>query len=133
MARALALIAALVVLAGCRGYDLYPRLTRQAGLLPADRFAGYGREQAEAVAIGREFAAAHRGGSPEERARQAEAAAAYARSLPDVVTVTPDPLGYRLTVQFKSGWRVAVIPIDDGKRGPETPNLPPGAAPPRAR
>ena len=31
-----------------------------------------------------------------------------------------DPQGYRLNVRFKSGWRVGVPPIKDGKRGAET-------------
>ena len=34
-----------------------------------------------------------------------------------------DSLGHRLTIQFKSGWRTMVNPIDDGKRGAETANL----------
>jgi len=46
---------------------------------------------------------------------------AYARTLPEVVDVVPDTLGHRLTVRFKSGWRAAVLPIADGKRGADTP------------
>ena len=38
----------------------------------------------------------------------------------DIVDITPDPLGHRLTVTFKSGWRTAIVPIDDGKTGDET-------------
>ena len=34
--------------------------------------------------------------------------------------VVADSQGYRLTVQFKSGWRTAVVPIRDGKTGDET-------------
>ena len=48
----------------------------------------------------------------------------YARSMPDIVNVTADSLGHRLTLQFRSGWRTMVVPIDDGKRGGETANLP---------
>lgn len=131
MSRSLAALLLLLLLGACRDYALYPRLAGQNGLVPPDRYARYGREQAQHVAIGREFAAAHRGDSPEARVRQAEAAVAYARTLPDVQEVTADPLGYRLNVTFRSGWRVAVLPIDDGKRGAETPGLPAtgGAAP----
>ena len=120
---------AVLMLAGCRAYQYHPKVTSQDGLTPADQFARYGREQAEAVAIGREFARARRGGSLEELARQAEAAMAYARTLPDVVDVHADPLGYRLAVQFKSGWRAGIAPIDDGKSGTETPGIGAPAAP----
>jgi len=113
--------------AGCRTYEAYPKITGQKGLVPADQFAAYGREQAEEVAIGREFAAAYRGDSPEALAQQTAAAVAYAKGLPDVVSVVPDTLGHRLTVTFKSGWRAAVLPIPDGKRGGETPGVPAGA------
>ena len=54
----------------------------------------------------------------------------YARTLPDVVNIQADSLGHRMTIQFKSGWRTMVNPINDGKRGGETPNLP-GAPQPR--
>jgi len=122
---------ALLVLAlggaGCRTYEAYPKITSQKGLVPADQFAAYGREQAEEVAIGRAFAAAYQGESPEALAQQATAAVAYAKGLPDVVSVVPDTLGSRLTVQFKSGWRAAVLPIPDGKPAASTPGLPPGA------
>jgi phytoene/squalene synthetase len=118
---------ALLVLAlgavGCRTYELYPKVTSQRGLVPADQFAAYGHEQAEEVAIGREFAAAYRGESPEALAQQTAAAVAYARKLPEVVDVVPDTLGHRLTVRFKSGWRAAVLPIPDGKRGADTPGV----------
>jgi len=57
----LALLALALGGAGCRTYQLYPKLTSQKGLVPADQFAAYGHEQAEEVAIGREFAAAYRG------------------------------------------------------------------------
>jgi hypothetical protein len=112
----------LVVLAlvSCRAYDYESPLTSQDGLVPADQFARYGKEQAEVVAIGREFA----------RARPADSAMAYARTLPDVVDIHADTLGHRLTVQFKSGWRAGVPPIDDGKSGAETPGV---GAPPAKR
>ena len=37
----------------CRSYDSYSPITDQAGLIPAEQFARYGRQQAEIVAIGR--------------------------------------------------------------------------------
>jgi len=129
MNRRLYMWLAVLALAACRDYQYQPKVASQDGLTPADQFARYGREQAQAVAIGREFARAHQGGSREELARQAEAAMAYARTLPDVIDVHADPLGYRLTVQFKSGWRAGVAPIDDGKSGAETPGIGASAAP----
>jgi hypothetical protein len=47
-------------------------------------------------------------------------AIAYARQFPEVVAIQADSLGNRLQVQFKSGWRTGIVPIDDGKRGPDT-------------
>jgi hypothetical protein len=131
MNRTVAALLALAVLGACRDYKTYPRLAGQGGYVPADQYARYGREQAQQVAIGREFAAGYEGDAPEQRARQAANAIAYASKLPDVTSVVADSLGYRLTVQFASGWRVAVLPIDDGKRGADTPGLPAagGAAP----
>jgi hypothetical protein len=102
----------VVALASCRTYHLESRLTDQDGLVPADQFARYGREQAQEMAIGREFA------------RAQEEAITYARTLPDVTDIQADPLGHRLTIRFRSGWLTMVNPIDDGKRGPETPGLP---------
>lgn len=122
-----ALLALLIGSTACRSYEAYPKLASQKGLVPADQFAAYGREQAQAVAIGRELAAAHDGESPDALSRQAAQATAYAKSLPDVVDVTPDAAGHRLTVRFKSGWRAGIVPIADGKRGAETPGLPAGA------
>jgi hypothetical protein len=113
----------LLPLASCRSYDYYSRLSSQRGLTPPDQFARYGREQAEAVAIAREFGRAYQGNTPDAFAKQAQAAVGYAKTLPDVVEVTPDPLGNRLTIRFKSGWREAVNPVDDGKRGSDTPGL----------
>jgi len=91
--------------------------------VPADQFALYGHEQAAQVAIGREFAAAYQGDSPEALARQTAAAVSYAKGLADVADVVADTLGHRLTVRFKSGWRAAVVPIPDGKRGADTPGV----------
>lgn len=111
-------LAALLVmaLASCRSYDLQSRLTSQRGLIPSDQYARYGREQAEEIAIGREFGHASRGGSPEDLVKQAEAARSYARTLPGIADVKADPLGLLLTIRFQSGWRTMTTPIKDGKR-----------------
>jgi hypothetical protein len=95
------------------------RLGDQDGLIPADQFARYGREQAEAMAIAREYA--HSGDT------------SYARSLPDVVDAHADLQGSRQTIRFKSGWLTMVPPVDDGKRGAETAGLPAEARPGSAR
>lgn len=113
--------------AGCRPYDSYGPLVRQSGYLPADAFAAYGPEQAEAVAIGREFAQNRVPNAKHPNAEQMGLTLLYARKMPDVVSIVADTLGHRMTVSFKSGWRAAIIPIADGKRGAETPGLPPGA------
>lgn len=115
------LVAALV---SCRAYDLESRLTNQAGLIPADRFARYGREQAQEVAIAREYGHAHDGSTPADLVKRADTAGRYARTLPDVTDAGADPLGFRLTIRFKSDWLTMVTPIDDGKRGAETGGLP---------
>lgn len=114
-------VVALVLAAACRPYQKEQYLADQGGLLPADRFAQYGPEQAEAIAIGREMGAAH----GKARGEQIMAAMEYAKKLPDVVNVVPDTIGYRLEVKFKSGWLKGVVPIDDGKHGAETVGLPP--------
>jgi hypothetical protein len=119
---------AVAALASCRDYDLEDRLTNQDGLVPADQFARYGREQAQEIAIAREYAHARSGSSPADLEKQTEAVVSYARTLPDVIDIHADPLGYRLTIHFRSGWLTMVNPIDDGKRGSETPGLPAGAA-----
>lgn len=113
MNRRLRLAVAALVLMSCRDYQYEPKITSQAGLVPPDQFARYGHDQAEAVAIGREFG----------RTGHVDSATAYARSLGDVVDVSADSLGYRLTVLFKSGWRTGIAPIKDGKRGSDTPGL----------
>ena len=109
----------VLVLGSCRDYDLSARLSDQDGLIPADQFARYGREQAQAMAIARQYA--HSGDT------------SYARSLPDVVDARADPLGYRQTIRFKSGWLTMVTLVDDGKRGAETAGLPAEARPGSAR
>jgi len=120
----------LLALASCRSYDYESKLTDQDGLVPPDQFARYGAEQAAAVAIAREFGRADQGDTPEALARQAETAIAYAKTLPDVADIGADPLGHRLTIRFKSGWRLGVPPIEDGKSGAETPGV---RAPPAGR
>jgi hypothetical protein len=106
---------ATAMLASCRGYDFRDRISHDDGLVPTEQYARYGREQAQLVAAGRELA--HFGADTAQ-------AAAYARGLPDVVTVTADPRGHWLTLRFKSGWRVATPPVADGKRGADTAGLP---------
>ena len=76
------------------------------------------------MAIARQYGHAPDGATPEELVRRADAAVRYARTLPDVTDVGADPLGFRLTIRFKSGWLTMVTPIDDGKRGAETGGLP---------
>jgi hypothetical protein len=127
MRRSLCLALFIVALASCRSYDFESRLAHQKGVVPPDKFARYGREQAEEMAIGREYARAHSGSSPADLEKQAETAINYARSLPDVTDIQADPLGYRLTIHFRSGWLTMVNPIDDGKRGADTPGLPAAA------
>ena len=105
--------ALLVVLAACRSYDTEKYVASDKGLLDADQWAGYGPEQAVAVAIGREFGA-----------NSAAAAAEYAKKFPAVDSVAVDSLGHRLVVTFASGWHAQVNPIKDGKGGDETKGLP---------
>ena len=127
MKRGFAILIAAILFGGCRSYDRYTPLVDQDGLIPADRFALYGHEQAQVIAIGREFGSALTTKSAEGFAEQTAAAVAYATSLPDVVAVQADTIGHLLTVTFRSGWRTAVLPIADGKRGSETEGLPPSA------
>jgi hypothetical protein len=121
----------VLTLVSCRDYQYESKLTNQDGLVPPDQFARYGTEQAEAIAIAREYGHARQGSSPEALARQADAAVKYAGTLPNVADVKADPLGYRVTIRFKSGWRVAMPPIDDGKRGADTPGIKPQAGAPK--
>lgn len=129
MIRALALLPVALLLAACPTYHEYPKLSDQTGLVDADTYARYGTEQAQAMAVAREYAHFHRGDSRTELQAAAESTLAYARTLPDVADVFADSLGHRITLQFRSGWRTMVNPVEDGKRGAETPNLP-GAGPP---
>ncbi len=124
MTRLFALTAAIVALTGCPSYDRYDKLDRQDGMVNADTYARYGREEAEKIAIGRAFGQAHHGDDSLDFARQVGTAVAYAHTMPDVVEVRADTAAYFLTVTFKSGWRVAVLPISDGKKPAETPGLP---------
>ena len=124
MKRSFGVAVLVVMLVSCRAYDLESRLTDQGGLVPADRFARYGREQAQETAIAREYGHAAKGSTPEDLVKQAAAAVRYARTLPDVADAGADPLGFRLTIRFKSGWLTMVTPSDDGKRGAETGGLP---------
>lgn len=120
---ALALIA--VALVGCRTYDTYQPLAQEKGYIAPDQWASYGHEQAEVIALGRAFARAYVDETPAGLAAQTDAALQYAATLPDIADVQADTLGHRLTVRFKSGWRTAVLPIDDGKAASDTPGLPP--------
>ena len=129
MHRRLGSCLALLALVSCRSYQYQSHITDQDGLVPPDQFARYGKEQAEAVAIAREYGRAAEGDTPEALAKQADAAMAYAKTLPDVATIGADPQGRRLTISFKSGWRVGVPPIEDGKRGSGTAGLAPPGAP----
>ena len=111
---------ALIVLAlgACRDYNYTRHVSDQAGLVPADQYARYGREQAITVAIGREFARPNNSGAE----AQAEVAMNYARTrfAADITELTADPQGNRVVVTFKSGWRTSIVPIADGKTGDET-------------
>ena len=122
--RSVAAAALVLALASCRPYDNYEPIVDQAGLLPAAQFARFGREQTELVAIGRSLAAWRMTADSSAVFEQVDRAACFARRLPDVVTVDADPLGYRLTVKFKSGWRAAAVPIPDGVEPAATPGLP---------
>jgi hypothetical protein len=112
--RSVALLA--LALGACRDYPYEKTISRQPGLRPAATFARYGREEAITVAIGRELARPYNSGP----AALAEVGTAYARKFPDVTNVVADPLGYRLTLQYGSGWRTSAVPIADGKTGDET-------------
>jgi len=133
MMRSFAMAMLAVALASCRDYDLSSRLTDQSGLIPPDQFARYGREQAQAMAIAREYGHAGDGESLEDLAAQAGTATSYARTLPDVRDAGADPPGFRLTMRFGSGWLTMVTPVDDGKRGAQTPGLPAEATPATGR
>ncbi|NOT09337.1 MAG: hypothetical protein HOP28_14165, partial [Gemmatimonadales bacterium] len=80
-------------------------------------------EQAAVVAIGRALAAWKMTADAEGYGQQTARAACFARRLPEVAMVDTDPLGHRLTVQFTSGWRVGVVPVEDGVAPEATPGL----------
>lgn len=125
MRRLAAAALAAMSVGACRPYDNYAPIVRQDGLIPAEQFAHYGHEQAELVAIGRSLAKWQMSSDSAGFARQTENAACFARRFPDVVTVDADPLGHRLTIKFKSGWRAAAVPIDDGVEPETTPGISP--------
>jgi len=129
MRRSFGVVVLVLTLVSCRAYDLESRLTDQAGLIPPDRFARYGREQAEEMAIAREYGHAPDSSTPEDLVKRADTAVRYARTLPDVTDAGADPLGFRLTIRFRSGWLTMVTPIDDGERGAETAGLPAESGP----
>ncbi len=133
MNRCCGVLLLVLALTSCRTYDYYSKIADTDGLVPGDQFARYGREQAQAVAIAREFARARQGDSPQAQTQQAEAAVAYARKMPDVADVVADPQGHRLTVYFKSGWRAGLTPLDDGKSGAETLGIAAPSSPPPSR
>jgi len=112
----------LVAVTACRDYDSYASAADQVGLVPAAQWASYGVEQAQAVAIGRAFAAAYQSDAPGALGQQMSSAVEYARSL-GVEVVMADTLGHRLTVRFPSGWRLAILPIDDGVAATDTPGI----------
>lgn len=126
MPRALAVLTLALLVAGCPSHDRYGPVVDQQGYVPADQFARYGGEQAQAIAIGRAFGAAFVGTAPADFRRQMEAGAAYARLLPGVQAVATDSASYVLTVTFKSGWKKAITPIMDGVPADRTPGLPKG-------
>ncbi|HEY7481983.1 MAG TPA: hypothetical protein VH680_15820 [Gemmatimonadales bacterium] len=113
MTRGSAALFLLLALTSCRTYDDYPHVSDGGGLVPGDQLSRYGREQAQAVAVSRRFAELHQGESPEQLAAQADSAVAFARKQPDVVNASADPQGQRITLEFKSGWRVGVVPLGD--------------------
>ena len=113
----------LLALSSCRMYDYSARISDDGGLVPGDQYARYGREQAEAIAVARRFAQAEDGNSAEARVARANSAIAYARTLPHVANAVADPLSHRLTVDFKSGWRLGIVPLADGRTAAETPGM----------
>lgn len=113
MSRGSAALLLLLGLTSCRTYDYYPHISDPGGLVPGDQLSRYGREQAQAVAVSRRFAELHRGDSPAQLAAQADTAVAFARKQPEVVNAIADPQTYRITLEFKSGWRVGVVPLGE--------------------
>lgn len=124
MYRVLGIVCLAVLASGCRTYDRYSRVTDDDGMVPADVFARFGTEQAQAVAIGRALGTGYTGTDSAQVTRQVEQAANYAKGLPDVVDVQADPAAWLLTVTFRSGWKKAIVPIHDGVAADQTPGLP---------
>ena len=116
MIRGSAALLVVLALSGCRAYDYRPRIADSDGFIPGDQMAHYGKEQSQAVAIARRLAQVDPG--------SIDSAVAYARSRPDVASVQADAQSHRLTVDFKSGWRVGIVPLDDGVEPEGTPGFP---------
>lgn len=113
-----------LLLIACPGYDRYDRITDQDGLVDADRFARYGVEQAQAIAIGRAFGAGYAGAEEEARGRQIAQAMEYIPTVPRVANAVPDTQAILISVAFRSGWRKGVLPIEDGVPADRTEGLP---------
>lgn len=126
MRRSLAILSLAALLTACPSYDRYSPLADADGLIPADRFARYGTEQAAAVAIGRAFGMEYTGSTVPELTRQIARAEAYAEGLADVKEVQADPAAMILNVTFRSGWRKAITPIRDDVAPDRTVNFSPG-------
>ena len=84
----------MLALASCRDYQYETKIADQDGLVPPDQFARYGTEQAEAVAIAREYGTPLRATTP--------GGAGASRPTPpwpmpgpfrDVAAIGADPLG----------------------------------------
>jgi hypothetical protein len=126
MKRALAILALAAALGGCPQYERIEKVADQDGLTPPDQYARYGSEQAQSVAIGREYAHFLGDRSPEGMRAAADSIVAFARRMPDVREVQVDTAGGWVSLRFRSGWQTWATPTSDGKRGCETPNLPAG-------
>jgi hypothetical protein len=111
MTRGSAALLFLLALTSCRTYDYSPHVSDAGGLVPGDQLSRYGSEQAQAVAVSRRFAELDQGESPAQLAAQADSAVAFARKQPDVINAIADPQSHRITLEFKSGWRVGVVPL----------------------
>jgi hypothetical protein len=118
-----AIVALALLGLGCRIYDNYSPVANQSGLIPAERFARYGREQASLMAIGRSIAAWRMTSDPADQQRQVEQARCFALRLPEVERADPDPQGHRIGVTFRSGWRVGAVPVEDGVDPEQTKGL----------
>jgi hypothetical protein len=113
MLRVLAALLLVLALPACRTYDYHSRIAKADGLISGEQLARFGKEQSQAVAIARKLAELDQGGGPDARAAQADSAVAFARTQPDVANALADPQTHRVTVDFKSGWRVGVVPLSD--------------------